>query len=307
MNLKGKGLFQRLKEGLSKTRHEFVSKVDRLILNRRKIDDQFLEELEEIMLAADLGVRVTHELIGRMKNEIRRKELNQPEVLKGYLRDEIYEILKSEEKHLEISEKAPFVIMVIGVNGVGKTTIIGKMASRFISQDKSVLLVAADTFRTAAIEQLQIWGERAGVEVISQQMGSDPAAVVFDAIKSAQARKVDVLIIDTAGRMHTKTNLIEELKKIKRVIARVLTGAPHEILLILDATTGQNSISQAKLFDGALGVTGIAVTKLDGTSRGGVLVAISSKLNIPIRYIGIGEKIEDLRDFNAREFVNAIL
>jgi len=307
MNKTGKGLFQRLKEKLSKTRHEFISKVDRLLDSRQKIDDQFLEELEEIMVTSDLGTRITYDLIEKLKNKIRRKELDQPEVVKNFLREEIYAILKGEENHLEISIEKPFIIMVIGVNGVGKTTLIGKMASRFASQGKSVILVAADTFRTAAIEQLQVWGKRANVEVVSQQSGSDPAAVVFDALEGARAKKVDIVLIDTAGRMHTKSNLMDELKKIKRVVAKVQTDAPHEILLVLDATTGQNALSQAKQFNEVLGVTGIGVTKLDGTSRGGVLVAISGELNIPLRYIGIGEKIEDLRDFDAREFVNVLL
>ncbi len=304
---KKKNVFQKLKEGLSKTRNQLKTRIDGLIASKKKIDDQLLEELEEIMIVSDMGVQVTCGLIEKMKNKVKKGEVDQPEILKQYLRDEIYNILDNNDKNLEVSARSPFVIMVIGVNGVGKTTTIGKMAGRFTSGGKSVLLAAADTFRTAAVEQLQIWGNRAGAEVISHPGGSDPAAVVFDALKAAQSRGTDVLIIDTAGRIHTKTNLMEELKKIKRIVAKEIVDAPHEILLTLDATTGQNSISQVKLFDEALGITGIAVTKLDGTSKGGVLVAISGEMNIPFRYIGIGEKIEDLRDFNAGEFIDAIL
>lgn len=302
----GKGFFSRLKEGLSKTREGFVSKIDRLVLGKKKIDDDLLEGLEEILITSDIGVQTTYRLIENMREKVKRKELDDAGMLKQYLQKEIMEILKAEEVPLDVSESRPFVILVIGVNGVGKTTTIAKMAGRFKEEGKSVILAAADTFRAAAIEQLEIWGERAGCRVIKHQSGSDPSAVVFDSIKAAKARDIDVLIIDTAGRLHTKVNLMEELKKIERIIGRELPGAPHEVLLILDATTGQNAISQAKIFKEAINTTGIALTKLDGTAKGGVIVGISDELNIPLRYVGVGEMMDDLKVFDAEEFVEAL-
>ena len=301
-----KGFFQRLKEGLSKTHQGMVSKIDELICGQKQIDDRLLEELEEILITSDIGVKTTQDLLAKVTEKVKRKELEDAAQLKKALQEEMFLILRQQEKPLDPSRARPFVIMVIGVNGTGKTTTISKMAQRFKSQGKSVLLVAGDTFRAAAIEQLEVWARRVGCEVIKHQSGSDPSAVVFDALKAGKARGSDILIADTAGRLHTKVNLMEELKKIKRVMARELPDSPHEILLVLDATTGQNAIAQAKMFDRELGVTGIALTKLDGTAKGGILIGISDELKIPIRYIGIGEKAEDLREFSARDFVDAL-
>ena len=301
-----KGFFQRLKEGLRKTHQGMVGKIDQLVSGRRKIDDRLLEELEEILITSDIGVKTTRQLLDKVTEKVKRKELEDADHLKKTLQEEMYLILRRQEKPLDVSPARPFVLMVIGVNGTGKTTTISKLARKFKAEGKSVLLAAGDTFRAAAIEQLEIWGQRVGCEVIKHQSGSDPSAVVFDALKAAKARGSDLLIVDTAGRLHTKVNLMEELKKVKRVMSRELPGAPHEILLVLDATTGQNAISQAKMFTQELGVTGIALTKLDGTAKGGILVGISDELKIPIRYIGIGEKADDLREFSAREFVDAL-
>ena len=301
-----KGFFQRLKEGLSRTHQGMVSKIDVLVSGQKKIDDRLLEELEEILITSDIGVKTTQELLDKVAERVKRKELEDAGHLKKALQEEMFLILRQQEKPLDPSMARPFVIMVIGVNGTGKTTTISKMAQKFKGQGKSVLLVAGDTFRAAAIEQLEIWGRRVGCEVIKHQSGSDPSAVVFDALKAGKARGSDIIIVDTAGRLHTKVHLMEELKKVKRVMARELPSSPHEILLVLDATTGQNAISQAKMFGQELGVSGIALTKLDGTAKGGILIGISEELKIPIRYIGIGEKADDLREFNARDFVDAI-
>jgi len=301
-----RGFFQRLKEGLRKTHQGMVSKIDQLVSVKRKIDDRLLEELEEILITSDIGIKTTRQLLDKVTEKVKRKELDDADQLKKTLLEEMHLILSRQEKPLEVSSAKPFVIMVIGVNGTGKTTTISKMAQKFKGQGKSVLLVAGDTFRAAAIEQLEIWGQRVGCEVIKHQSGSDPSAVVFDALKAGKARGSDIIIVDTAGRLHTKVNLMEELKKVKRIMARELPPSPHEILLVLDATTGQNAISQAKIFAKEVGVTGIALTKLDGTAKGGILVSISDELKIPIRYIGIGEKADDLREFNARDFVDAL-
>jgi fused signal recognition particle receptor len=278
-----------------------------LILGRREINDDLMEELEEILFTSDLGVSSTRELIDKVRESLDRHELDNPEKLKDALKDHIKDFLEVAEREPSrplLNE--PYVIMVIGVNGVGKTTTIGKVANLFKAQGKKVMLVAADTFRAAAIEQLTVWGERVGAEVIKQKQGADPSAVVFDAIPSAISRKADVVIIDTAGRLHTKVNLMDELQKIHRVTGRRLPGAPHEVWLVLDATTGQNAISQAEFFHKAIGVTGVILTKLDGTAKGGIVVGISHQLGIPIKFIGIGEKIDDLRPFDAGEFVEAI-
>jgi fused signal recognition particle receptor len=298
---KAGGLFQRLKAGLAKTRDSLVNRMDALFLGKKVIDPELLDELEEILITSDLGVSTTLELLEDARAKLRRQELTDPQALKQTLKEKILLSLENMSRAAELVMPAegPFVIMVVGVNGVGKTTTIGKIAYKFVQSGQSVLLVAADTFRAAAIDQLKIWGERTKVEVVAQKPGADPSSVAYDALDYARPRNFDVVIVDTAGRLHTKVNLMEELKKIKRVIGKKLEGAPHEVMLVLDATTGQNAISQA-------GVTGLALTKLDGTAKGGVVINISHELQIPIRFIGIGEKMEDLRDFDPAEFVEAL-
>ena len=302
-----KGRFRRLRKGLSKTRSSLTGRLDRLFLGKKEITEELLEDLEEILFTSDIGVTTTQELIESVQEKVARKELKDPEKLKTALKDHMLSFLDvGEVEHPSPGPGEPLVIMVVGVNGVGKTTTIGKAASRFKSEGKEVLLVAADTFRAAAVEQLTIWGERVGANVIKQDTGSDPSAVAFDAMTAAVARKVDVVLIDTAGRLHTKINLMEELQKIHRVIGGKLPGAPHEVWLVLDATTGQNAIAQAKTFNERFGVTSIILTKLDGTAKGGIVVGISGELDIPIKFIGIGEKVDDLRPFDASDFVLAI-
>lgn len=300
------GFFDRLKQGLSKTHDQFVGRVDRLLLGKKEIDADTLEELEEILITADLGVTTTVDLVKTLEQRLRRNELKDGEALRKALKEEILDRLEIKEQPLDLSSHTPFVIMVIGVNGVGKTTTIGKIACRFALEGKKVLLAAGDTFRAAAAEQLEIWGERAGADVVRHKEGADPSAVVFDACKAAVARNADVLIIDTAGRLHTKVNLMEELKKVRRIIGRELPGAPHETLLVLDAATGQNAISQARIFKEAADVTGIVLTKLDGSAKGGIVVGITREFGIPIRFIGIGEGVEDLREFDPAQFVEAL-
>ncbi|MCD6152613.1 MAG: signal recognition particle-docking protein FtsY [Syntrophobacterales bacterium] len=302
-----KSFFKKLKQGLSRTRKGFVKNIDEMIFGEKVISRDLFNDLEEILIMADMGPAFTYDLIEEMKACAKRNELQNPGALKQLLKDHMINILKESEKPLCIPNSGLYTIMVLGVNGTGKTTTIGKMASHFSKAGMSVMLVAADTFRAAAIEQLEIWSRRVNVPLIKQKMGADPSAVVFDAIHAAQSRKSDVLIIDTAGRLHTKVNLMEELKKTSRIMGRELKGAPHETLLVLDATTGQNAISQAKMFHEEIGVTGIVITKLDGTAKGGILIRIAREMNIPIRYIGIGEGLDDLRVFKSEEFVNALL
>jgi fused signal recognition particle receptor len=305
--LKGEpGFFERLKLGLKKTKDGLVGRIDSLVLGKKEIDAETLEELEEILITSDIGVKTTVELIRTLEQRLGRNELKDGEALRSALKEEILARLETHHRTLDMSGAQPFVLLVIGVNGVGKTTTIGKLASRFSSEGKKVLLAAADTFRAAAAEQLESWGDRSGVAVIRHKEGADPSAVVFDACKAAVARQVDILIVDTAGRLHTKVNLMEEMKKIRRVIDREIPGAPHETLLVVDAATGQNAISQARLFKDAAGVTGIALTKLDGTAKGGIVVAVSHEFALPVRYIGVGESIDDLRDFNPQEFTDAL-
>ncbi|MGD9075542.1 MAG: signal recognition particle-docking protein FtsY [Desulfobacteraceae bacterium] len=304
---KAESFYERLRQGLSKTRSGLTGRLDQLIFGTKEIDADLLDELEEILFTSDLGVATTQELIDRVQAAVARKELDDPEKLKAALKEHIHAFLKvSASEHQNPGPGEPLIIMVIGVNGVGKTTTIGKAAHHFKAQGKKVMLVAADTFRAAAVEQLGIWGERVDAEVIKQKTGSDPSAVVFDAISAAQARDMDVVLIDTAGRLHTKTNLMDELEKIQRVAGRKLPGAPHQTWLVLDATTGQNALSQAEMFHKALGVTDIILTKLDGTAKGGIVVGICHQLGLPIGFIGIGERLDDLRPFDADDFVNAL-
>lgn len=300
------GLFKRLKESLTKTRQGFIEKIENLVARHKNIDEDLYEELEEIMIGADMGADVALDLVDKLRQEVRQRKIKDAEEVKPLLQELIKDILGNEKEPLQLDVARPAVIMVVGVNGVGKTTTIGKLAYMYKSRGKKVILGAADTFRAAAIEQLEIWGNRVGVDVIKHQQGADPAAVAYDSLQAAKARNADVLIVDTAGRLHTKRNLMDELKKIRRVLERELPGAPHETLLVLDATTGQNAISQAQLFNEAIQVTGIALTKLDGTAKGGVVVAIRQSLNIPVKLIGIGEGLEDLREFDAGEFVEAL-
>ncbi len=301
-------MFQRLSEGLSQTRDTFVSQMDSLFLGKKEIDAELLDELEEILITADLGVGMTLELLEEARKKVGRNELSDPLLLKKFLKEKLKSFILATDKPAELvmPEEGPFVIMVVGVNGVGKTTTIGKITHKFKKAGQSVLLVAADTFRAAAVAQLKIWGERNDAPVVSQHEGADPSSVVFDAMDDASSNNYDVVIIDTAGRLHTQVNLMEELKKIKRVMGKKLKNAPHEVLLVLDATTGQNGISQAKLFNEAVTITGLALTKLDGTAKGGIVANISRELAIPVRFIGIGEQIEDLRDFDAGEFIEAL-
>jgi fused signal recognition particle receptor len=303
---KENSLFERLKKGLGRTRRSLVKSLDEMVFGEKVIERDLFEEIEENLIAADVGAAFTQELIGDMKDIVKRKDLSNPEILRKILRDNVAFILKQREAPLDIPKGGLFTIMVVGVNGTGKTTTIGKMAMGFKARGYGVMLAAADTFRAAAIEQLDVWSQRCGVPMIRQQMGADPSAVVFDALHAARAKKADVLIIDTAGRLHTKVNLMEELKKVKRIMGRELPGAPHEILLVLDATTGQNALAQARMFDDAVGVTGIVLTKLDGTAKGGIIIRIARELQIPIRFIGIGEAPDDLRVFNSVEYTDAL-
>lgn len=301
-----KGLFSKLKESLTKTKQGFVEKIETLLQSKHKIDEELFEELEELLIQADVGVKTSLDLVNELKQETKQYKLNEPQELIGLLKDKITDLLKTETAELNCSQQPPTIILVIGVNGVGKTTSIGKLAYKFKNEGKKVLLAAGDTFRAAAIEQLEVWSNQVGVDLIKHQSGADPAAVVFDAVQAAKARKSDLLIIDTAGRLHTKVNLMEEMKKIQRVISREVPGAPHEVLLVLDATTGQNGLAQAKVFTEAVGVTGLILSKLDGTAKGGIIIAISNELKIPVKLIGLGEKADDLKEFEPLEFVDVL-
>ena len=298
----GKSLFGRLKEGLSKTRDGFVSQLESLFRSYDKINEELYEDLEEILIQADVGVQTTMKLVDDIKEKAREEKIKDPNKLINILQDDILEMLNQTEE----DDEQPTILMVVGVNGAGKTTTIGKIAQRVKQNDKDVLLAAGDTFRAAAIEQLEAWANKVGTEVISHQEGADSAAVAYDAVQSAKSKEVDMLIVDTAGRLHTQSNLMDELKKVKRVIEKESGPMKVEVLLVLDATTGQNAVSQAKLFDEAVDVDGIALTKLDGTAKGGVVIAIREELGIPIRLIGVGEDLEDLQDFEPESFVDAL-
>ena len=300
------GFFDKLKKSLAKTRDNFTNKIEQLIIGYADIDEEFLEELEETLIMADVGANTAVELMKAVRQGIKQKEINVPADLKPFLAKKITELMRDDGAEPIVAEK-PLIILMTGVNGAGKTTTIGKLAAYYKGQGKRVCLAAADTFRAAAGEQLEVWGKRTASLVIKHGEGADPAAVAFDAVNAAKARRYDVLIIDTAGRLQTKANLMEELKKISRVVARAVPGAPHETLLVLDAVTGQNAVSQAQLFTKAAPVTGIVLTKLDGTAKGGVVISIKRDLGIPIKWIGIGEAMDDLRPFDAAAFAEALL
>ncbi|VAX14291.1 Signal recognition particle receptor FtsY [hydrothermal vent metagenome] len=305
---KKSGLFGRLRQGLSRTRSNLTEGIASLALGRKAIDDELLEDIETQLLTADVGVDATRRIIDNLTRRISRKELKDADALVAALKDDMAAILApcSQPLRTETPSAATYVILMIGINGAGKTTTIGKLAKYLQAQGKSVMLAAGDTFRAAAVEQLQTWGERNDIPVIAQQSGADSASVIYDALAAARARGMDVLIADTAGRLHTQTNLMEELKKIKRVMAKLDPDAPHEVMLVVDAGTGQNALNQASEFHQAVGLTGISLTKLDGTAKGGVIFAIANKLQLPIRFIGVGEGIDDLRPFDASEFVSAL-
>jgi fused signal recognition particle receptor len=299
-------LLDRLKAGIQKTRTGLMEKLEDAVSGRKEIDAEVLDELEFALITADIGANTTAEILERIRQRVDRHLLGDIAELKGLIREHLLEILQATERPLPQIAEPPAVIMVVGVNGAGKTTSIGKLTRLLQSEGRTVMLCAADTFRAAAIEQLEIWAQRTGADLIRQQPGSDPSAVLFDALQAARARKVDCVIVDTAGRLHTKTNLMEELKKMRRTAARVIPTAPHEVLLVIEATTGQNGLEQARKFTESSEVTGIILTKLDGTAKGGVVVAISRELNLPIRYVGVGEQLDDLLPFDPEAFVASI-
>lgn len=305
--------FSRLKDGLTRTRQGFVDKIEQLVKGSRALDDDFYDELEAILVSGDVGVRAASRVVSSLKLQVRKGKVTDSSQAREAVKEELVNILSSLGSSSGTCASStqgngtnPLVIMVVGVNGVGKTTFIGKLAKRYTDEGKSVLVAAGDTFRAAAIEQLEVWATRAGAEIVKRPEGSDPASVAFEAVTRAQAEKVDVVIIDTAGRLHTKVNLMEELKKIRRIVDREYLGAPHQTYLVLDATTGQNAVTQARVFTEAVKATGIVLTKLDGTAKGGVVISIAEELSIPVKYIGVGEKVDDLQDFNPREFIDAL-
>lgn len=301
------GFFEKLMSGLTKTRDDISNKIDGILKSYKKIDEELFDDLEEVLVTADVGVNTTMELIDRLRDRVKEEKINEPEEVKNLLKDEIKKLMLESVSDNELNlEPSPALILVVGVNGVGKTTTIGKLSNNFKKQGKKVLIAAGDTFRAAAIEQLEEWGNRAGVEVIAHSEGADPAAVIYDGIQAAKARKTDILICDTAGRLHNKSNLMNELNKIFRIAEREYGDATKEVLLVLDATTGQNAINQAKVFKEVANITGVALTKLDGTAKGGVIIALQAELKIPVKLVGVGEGIEDLQPFIVEDFVEAI-
>ena len=299
-------LLERLKSGVQKTRAGLVTRLEDMLQGAKQIDADLLDELEFTLIGSDIGVRTTEEILDRIRERVDRSLVGDAAEIEGLIREHLLEILQASERPMPRVTQPPAVILVVGVNGSGKTTTIGKLAHRFRNEQRNVLLCAADTFRAAAIEQLEIWGERTGTAVIRQKQGADPSAVLFDALQSARARQTDYVIVDTAGRLQTKTNLMAELEKMRRTASRVIADAPHEVLLVMDATTGQNGLEQARKFTETSGVTGIVLTKLDGTAKGGIVIAIARELNIPIRYVGIGEKADDLLPFDAEKFIASL-
>ncbi len=306
--IKKEGLFQRLRSGLFKTGNTLTDGMGALVLGKKKIDEDVLEELETRLLMADVGIEATQKIINDLTKRVSRNELNDVDALMAALFEDMVQILRPVSKTFDVDAiEGPAVILMVGINGAGKTTTIGKLAKKFQNEGKSVMLAAGDTFRAAAVEQLQVWGERNNIPVVAQGTGADSASVIYDAMESAKARKIDVLLADTAGRLHTQTNLMEELKKVKRVMQKLDSNAPHEVMLIVDASIGQNALAQAREFNAALGLTGITVTKLDGTAKGGILFAMAEQTGIPVRFIGVGESIDDLQEFDAYEFCGALL
>jgi fused signal recognition particle receptor len=299
-------LLDRLKAGIQKTRSGLVDRIEDVLSGKKEIDADLLEELEYTLITADLGVQTVQDILEQIRQRIDRRQTGDAAEIRTLIREQIMEVLRASETPIRVVKTPPAVIMLVGINGAGKTTTIGKLAHRFIAEGRKVLLCAADTFRAAAIEQLEVWAQRAGVDLIRQKTGADPSAVVFDALQAAKARAVDYVIIDTAGRLHTKENLMAELEKMRRTCQRVVPGSPHEVWLVLDATTGQNGLEQARKFTESAGVTGILLTKLDGTAKGGVVVAIARELNLPIRFVGVGEKIDDLLPFEPERFVQSL-
>jgi fused signal recognition particle receptor len=301
------GFFSKLKAAVSSTKTNFVARIEEVVRGKKEIDADLLDELESVLIGSDIGIKTTNELLAKIRDQVSRHQLNDPVQLKAIIKNELKLILDSASKRIEIqSERIPWIVFVVGVNGVGKTTTIGKLANLYVRDEKKVLVCASDTFRAAAIEQLEVWGERAGVNVIRQKSGADPSAVLFDAVASAKSRGMDVLIVDTAGRLHNKANLMAELEKMRRIAAREVPEAPHEVLLVIDATTGQNGLTQAREFTKSVGVTGVVLTKLDGTAKGGVIVSIVHDLQLPIQYVGVGEKLDDLIEFSSEDFIDSL-